>query len=257
MEFADEFTVPTGAEQAWSVLTDVPRIAPCLPGATVEPHDENSYSGTVAVKVGPIRVSYSGIATFSERDRDALRMVLDAQGKEQSGKGSASATVTVRLAEESADRTRVHVHTELRITGKLAQFGRSAMADVSSRLIAQFADNLENLLGPAPAGERQAPAAAPAAPPTAALPTDAAPRAAAAPPTAAAPAGDGELDALAMLTPLLKRALPGIGAFASGVLLTWLTGWLRRTRDRRILGALARAESCPWQHRPPGNSPIR
>ncbi|WP_037345322.1 SRPBCC family protein [Sciscionella sediminilitoris] len=239
MEFTDEFTVPTGAGQAWSVLTDVPRIAPCLPGATVEPHDENSYAGTVAVKVGPIRVSYSGIATFAERDRDALRLVLEAQGKEQSGKGSASATVTVRLAEESADRTRVHVHTELRITGKLAQFGRSAMADVSSRLIAQFAANLENLLGPAPAGEPQAGATVPATPPTM-------PR-----------AGDRELDALTMVAPLLKRALPGIGAFASGVLLTWLTGRLRRTRDRRILGLLARAESGPGQYWPSGSSPLR
>ena len=146
MEFTNEFVVPTGTATAWAVLTDVPRIAPCLPGATVEPLGDDTYHGTVSVKVGPIKVSYGGTATFRELDRDAMRMVLDAQGRENSGKGSAAAVVTVTLHAESDDKTRVEVHTQLQITGKLAQFGRSAMADVGARLIEQFAQNLENLL---------------------------------------------------------------------------------------------------------------
>ncbi|MFD2472663.1 SRPBCC family protein [Amycolatopsis silviterrae] len=196
MEFSNDFTVPTDVATAWTVLTDVPRIAPCLPGATVEPADGDTYHGSVSMKVGPIKVSYRGTAAFQNLDEPARRMVLDARGTEKTGKGSAAAVVTVTLHEESSDKTRVDVHTELQITGKLAQFGRNAMADVGARLIGQFATNLETLL-------------APAAPAT---PTNT--------PTATRPAPD--LDALTFLTPLLKRAAPTAVAFVLGVLLTWL-----------------------------------
>ncbi|SFO28520.1 SRPBCC family protein [Amycolatopsis rubida] len=213
MEFSNDFIVPTDIATAWTVLTDVPRIAPCLPGATVEPADGDSYRGSVSMKVGPIKVSYGGTAAFRELDEPARRMVLDARGKEKTGKGSAAAVVTVTLHEASSDKTRVDVHTDLQITGKLAQFGRSAMADVGARLIGQFATNLEALLAPAP---------------QAASATDREPSrngrvpATSETPTAARPGSD--LNALALVAPLLKRAVPAVGAFTLGVLLTWLVG---------------------------------
>lgn len=219
MEFTNEFVVPTDTTEAWSVLTDVPRIVPCLPGASAEPLGDNAYSGTVAVKVGPIKVSYAGTASFRDLDADALRMVLDAEGKEKSGKGSASAAVTVTLHAEGTAETRVLVHTSLTVTGKLAQFGRSAMADVGGRLIAQFAGNLEKLLAP----ERQGASTAAGTPiqsgppqggATASLP-------------AAAPAPGAELDALALIAPLAKRLLPSVVGFGLGVLFSQLAA--RRT----------------------------
>lgn len=221
MEFTNEFVVATGAATAWTVLTDVPRIAPCLPGATVEPLGDDTYDGTVSVKVGPIKVSYGGTATFRELDQGAMRMVLDAQGQEKTGKGSAAAIVTVTLRGEGDDKTRVEVHTNLQITGKLAQFGRSAMADVGARLIEQFAQNLENLLltdddgytEPRPIGA-----------------SDSRPRTRPNREPSGQPAG-AELDALALITPLLKPAVPIIAAFVGGVIVTWLVNRLRTPRD--------------------------
>ncbi|WP_326837499.1 SRPBCC family protein [Amycolatopsis rhabdoformis] len=230
MEFSNEFVVPTDTDTAWTVLTDVPRIAPCLPGATVEPVGDNAYTGSVSIKVGPIKVSYGGTATFSELDPLARRMVLDAQGKEKTGKGSAAAVVTVTLHEESADKTRVEVHTELQITGKLAQFGRSAMADVGARLIGQFAGNLETMLvsgRPAPATAAAAAHSAPSAGSTNPSPRPVAPASA-----PATQAGGADLDALALVAPLLKRAIPTAAAFFLGVLITWLLTTARGTTRR-------------------------
>lgn len=203
MEFTNEFIVPTAPDDAWKLLTDVPRIAPCLPGASVTPTGDGAYEGTVTVKAGPIKVGYAGIATFTELDEKERRMVLDASGQESSGKGSAKARVTVRLTGEGPDRTRVVVSTDLHITGKIAQFGRSAMADVGARLIGRFADNLEALVG----------ASANTAAPIASGETGGLPTAAQA---------ESELNALTLVTPLARRGAPVAGAFAAGVLLTWL-----------------------------------
>jgi carbon monoxide dehydrogenase subunit G len=145
MRFEHEFTVPVPVEQAWSVLIDVERIAPCLPGAALESVEGGAFAGRMRVKVGPITVTYRGEATFENVDKDARTVTLKASGKEARGAGTANAEVTARLSPE-ADRTRVHVETSFNITGRPAQFGRGVMADVGARLIDRFAANLAGLL---------------------------------------------------------------------------------------------------------------
>ena len=151
MELHNEFRVAVPAAKAWEVLTDVERVAPCLPGATLLSVDGDDFTGAVKVKVGPITVSYKGIASFQEKDAAAQRVVLKAEGKETRGNGTAAALVTAQLKDEG-DSTLVAITTDLAISGKAAQFGRGVLADVSGNLIAQFAKSLEaELLGGAAA----------------------------------------------------------------------------------------------------------
>lgn len=143
MELRHQFTVPVPVDEAWRVLLDIERIAPCMPGASVEGFDGEHIMGRVKVKVGPITVTYFGTATFEERDESAHRIVLTAHGKEVRGQGTARATVTGTLAEAGAEAdggTAVTVVTDLTITGRPAQFGRGVMADVGDKLVGQFAD---------------------------------------------------------------------------------------------------------------------
>ena len=139
MQFEHEFTVPVPADEAWDILLDVERIAPCMPGATVTSVDGDSFTGQVKVKVGPITVAYSGSASFTEKDAEARRVAVTAKGKETRGAGTAAATVTALLHDEG-EQTRVTVHTDLAITGRPAQFGRGVMDDVGRKLLGQFAD---------------------------------------------------------------------------------------------------------------------
>ncbi|MGW3622120.1 SRPBCC family protein [Streptomyces sp. NPDC000880] len=139
MELHHQFTVPVPVDEAWRVLLDIERIAPCMPGATVEGFDGEHIMGRVKVKVGPITVTYLGTAVFEEMDESAHRIVLTANGKEVRGQGTARATVTGTLAEEDGG-TAVTVVTDLTITGRPAQFGRGVMADVGDKLVGQFAD---------------------------------------------------------------------------------------------------------------------
>ena len=162
MELHNEFRVAVPAAKVWEVFTDVERVAPCLPGATLLSVDGDDFTGAVKVKVGPITVSYKGIATFQEKDAVAQRVVLKAEGKETRGNGTAAALVTAQLKDEG-DSTHVAITTDLAISGKAAQFGRGVLADVSGNLIAQFAKSLEAELlgGAAPANSTNAaPAAA-------------------------------------------------------------------------------------------------
>ena len=145
MELTNEFTVPVPIERAWEVLTDVELIAPCLPGAQLQEIEGDEYRGVVKVKVGPITAQYKGAATFQEQDEAARRMVLKAEGRDTRGQGSASALITVKMSEESG-RTHVTVDTDLTIKGKVAQFGRGMIADVSGKLITEFVDCLEGKL---------------------------------------------------------------------------------------------------------------
>ena len=168
MELNSEFRVEVPAAKTWEVLTDVERVAPCLPGATLLSVDGDEFTGAVKVKVGPITVSYKGEATFVEKDAAAQRVVLKASGKETRGNGNAAAVVTAQLKDEG-DSTSVVITTDLTISGKAAQFGRGVLADVAGNLIAQFAKALEaDMLGGAPAATQSAsaatqPTAAPAA----------------------------------------------------------------------------------------------
>ncbi|MGV0743945.1 SRPBCC family protein [Mycolicibacterium sp. XJ870] len=207
MEFINQFVVPAPIEQAWTLLNDVPAIAPCLPGAQVRPLEDGTYEGTVTVKVGPIKVGYQGLASFTETDPERHLMVLDARGAETSGKGTAAAVVRVTLSEKDPDTTLVEVLTDLQVTGRIAQFGRSVMADVGARIIGQFATNLEQLIS-AGAPESQGGTADFTTVPTPSTPNT----------QTAAPAG-GELDLLSLGLPLFKKAAPAAGALLVGLVI--------------------------------------
>ncbi len=150
MELEHSFSVPVPVERAWDVLLDVERVAPCMPGATLDSVDGDNIAGRIKVKVGPITMTYAGTAKFTERDRDAGVVVLEASGKETRGAGTASASVRSELKADG-DRTHVIVHTTLNVTGKPAQFGRGVMAEVGGKLIGIFADNLAAMLAAEPA----------------------------------------------------------------------------------------------------------
>jgi hypothetical protein len=143
MDLSHEFEVPLSIDEAWSVLTDLERVAPCLPGAQLDEVEGDEFRGRVKIKVGPITVEYKGTATFLERLPETHVAVLRAQGRETKGQGSASATVTATLSAAGPANTKVHVLTVLDVSGRVAQFGRGALADVSSKILGQFAVNLE------------------------------------------------------------------------------------------------------------------
>ncbi|MFY1621367.1 SRPBCC family protein [Micromonospora sp. WMMD736] len=213
MELTNEFRVAVPAAKTWAVLTDVERVAPCLPGATLLSVDGDEFTGAVKVKVGPITVSYNGVAAFQEKDTAAQRVVLKATGKETRGNGSAAAIVTAQLKDEG-DATAVFINTDLTISGKAAQFGRGVLADVATNLIGQFAKSLEaSLLGTTPTAASAAPAAASAAP--------------------QADAGDS-VDLLKVVAvPMAKRAAPVLAGVAAGAAAGFLLG--RRTKAQPAL----------------------
>ena len=146
MEMDHSFTVPVPPERAWDVLLDVERIAPCMPGASVDEFDGEVVTGRIKVKVGPVSLTYRGTAKFTERDPDARVIVLEASGKETRGAGTASATVRATLEPESGgEATKATMHTTMNVTG-LAQFGRGVMVEVGGKLVEQFAQNLRQLI---------------------------------------------------------------------------------------------------------------
>ncbi|MFI6490221.1 SRPBCC family protein [Streptomyces sp. NPDC050564] len=145
MDLHHEFTVPVPVEDAWRVLLDIERVAPCMPGATVDDYDGKTVTGSVKVKVGPITLTYRGTAVFEEQDEAAHRMVLIASGKESRGQGTARARVTGTLSERDGG-TAVSVETDLTVTGRPAQFGRGVMAEVGDKLVGRFADCLSERL---------------------------------------------------------------------------------------------------------------
>ncbi|MDP7066343.1 MAG: SRPBCC family protein, partial [Acidimicrobiales bacterium] len=145
MELKNEFRVGVPIEQAWATLTDVEYIAPCMPGAQLTEIDGEEFKGQVKVKVGPITAQYKGVAKFKEKNESEHRVVLDASGRDTRGAGNAAAEVTAEMTADG-DGTRIVITTELKVTGKVAQFGRGVMADVSEKLIGQFVDSLEQKL---------------------------------------------------------------------------------------------------------------
>jgi carbon monoxide dehydrogenase subunit G len=156
MELEHSFTVPLPEERAWDVLLDVERVAPCMPGATLDSVDGDEIKGRIKVKVGPIAMTYAGTARFTERDPAAHVITLEASGKETRGAGTASAKVRSVLDGQDG-QTHVTVHTSLNVTGRPAQFGRGVMAEVGGKLIGIFASNLADMLSAEPqAGEDSA-----------------------------------------------------------------------------------------------------
>jgi carbon monoxide dehydrogenase subunit G len=141
MQLDNTFKVPVPVDEAWQVMLDYPRLARCMPGATVDEVHGDDVLGRVKVKLGPVSVTYQGKVTFTEKDVASHRVTLSAAGREVRGSGTASALVTAVMT-DAGGATEVSVHTDLNITGRPAQFGRGLVAEVSERLIGQFAENL-------------------------------------------------------------------------------------------------------------------
>jgi uncharacterized protein len=173
MKLENEFTVPAPIDEAWAVLLDVERVAPCLPGAVVDPGgDDGEFNGTMTVKIGPITARYKGTVKIQEADEANRRAVMRAQAKDARGQGTAAATITSTM-EEASEGTKVKVVTDMRVTGPAAQFGRGVMQDVSAKMMRQFAECLASEMSGPPkeeaatwssAGDDEAAPAEPAAP---------------------------------------------------------------------------------------------
>src|SRR5215213_5614373 len=142
MKINNEFTVSVPVEQAWNTMLDLERIAPCLPGASIQESEGDEYKGTMKVKIGPITANYKGTVKFEETDEENHRAVLNASGRDARGQGTASATIVSTLEEES-DGTKVSVETDMKLTGRAAQFGRGIAQDVATKMLDQFASCLE------------------------------------------------------------------------------------------------------------------
>ncbi|MFI5607414.1 SRPBCC family protein [Amycolatopsis sp. NPDC051903] len=142
MDLSNTFTVDLPVEDAWRVLTDLERVAPCLPGAALLGVENGVYQGAVKIKVGPVSAKYQGTARFVEKDETAHRAVLRAEGKDAGGQGNAAATVTATLTAQGSG-TKVDVRTDLALSGRVAQFGRGVIADVTGKLLGQFVQRLE------------------------------------------------------------------------------------------------------------------
>jgi uncharacterized protein len=231
VELTNEFEVGVPVDQAWDVLTDLERIAPCLPGAQLQEVDGPDYKGIVKVKVGPITAQYKGVATFQVRDENDRRVVLAASGRDTRGQGNANATITAQLV-AVGDRTRVHLSTDLTITGKVAQFGRGALTDVSEKLLGQFVENLEtSVLAGVGSGDADTGAGTPAAmrsavegPPTSVEATPNRPRLV----VADEPEPIDLLDTAGL--PVARRLLPLLGLAVAVVAVLALVRHRRRTR---------------------------
>lgn len=149
MKLENEFRVSVPIDRAWEVLTDIPLITPCLPGASLTDHDADDYKGKIKIKVGPVTADYSGSAVFVTRDEATHHVEISASGRDSRGSGNASATITADMSTDG-DGTKVSIVTDLKISGKVAQFGKGMIAEVSGKLIDQFVDCIEQeLLGEA------------------------------------------------------------------------------------------------------------
>ncbi len=246
MELTNEFVIDRSVEETWEILNDLEFIAPCMPGAQLQEIEGDEYRGVVKIKVGPITAQYKGKASFVEQDVENKVAKLKAEGRDPR-QGNANAMVTARMEPAGEGQTTVNIHTDLGLSGKIAQFGRGAIEDVSKKILGQFTDNLRDKLasGEAPTGPDAAaePAASTtgAEAPAAASSTDdpapaagaegAAPAAAAAAEAAPAirkiDAPDAEpVDLLAVGgNTVAKRAIPAAGGLAIVlIILYWLLG---------------------------------
>jgi carbon monoxide dehydrogenase subunit G len=210
MKIANQFTVSAPIEQAWDVLCDLEQVIPLMPGAQLTGHEGDDYLGKVKVKVGPVTSEFSGKVRFVELDRDQHRAVIDGKGKESRGTGNAAATVTAQL-QEDGNRTTVTVDTDLKVVGKLAQFGSGMLQQVSEKLLGQFVESLEAELA-----AKNAPASAATPSPTEPVPG----------PRHAAPGAEPEpIDLLDLAGgDQLKKYAPVVLAVLAALVLGWLLG---------------------------------
>lgn len=226
----NQFRVALPVNETWKLLTDLPQVARCLPGASLDEVVDGEYRGGLSTKIGPITAKYRGVATFREHDEVGHRAVIEARGREEKGSGSASALITAVLKPE-ADGTLVDVSTELAISGRAAQFGRSLLAEVSNTMIDEFVRRLQAMIS-GELGAAQSPAAPAAAEARAGTTVTA--------PTATAPvsAGEGEsLDVVrTIVVPMARKAVVPLGVGVLSLLVGILLGRRGRSRTGRGSG---------------------
>jgi uncharacterized protein len=233
MRFENEIEVAQPPKELFAFLTDVERVAPCLPGASIDGRDGDDYTGSMKVKVGPITGTYKGKMRFLEQDEDALRAVMSARAAEVNGQGDAEAKITTQIEEAGDSASRIRMETDLQMRGRVAQFGRGAMEKISQRMFDEFARNLEREMS-GRGGAGGAEAAEPEGGEATGEPRDEAPRE----PDRKAPAqssgGAAEpqaLDPVSMfVAPALKKALPVLGPALIGLGYGYLLGRLRELR---------------------------
>lgn len=230
MQLTNDFQVALQVEDAWRVLTDLERVGPCLPGASITGRDGENYLGQAKIKVGPITANYKGTARFIELDETSHRAVLSAKGREARGGGDAQAMVTATLTGKG-DITEVTVLTDLALSGKVAQFGRGVIVDVSQVLLTTFVDRLEAMLR-AENKQDGAGADALAAPSSAADKEAGHPTPAAVRPAEAAPRGDDALDLLALARGAAAGRIPPAASYVGVAFVSLLFGWLLGRRRR-------------------------
>jgi carbon monoxide dehydrogenase subunit G len=233
MNIHNEITVQAPADELFAFLSDVERVAPCLPGATIEGKDGDDYAGRMKVKVGPINATYAGKMRFLELDQDARRAVMRARADEVNGQGNAEARITTEV-EASGEESVIRMDTDLQMRGKVAQFGRGAMEKISQRMFQEFAKNIEQQFS----GDGASPAAANGSAPEAEAEAETAPR----PAAAAEPAEDEDgaaMDVFGMIgLPDLGKVAPYAGTAVVALAYGYLLGRLRESR--RTIDKLAR-----------------
>lgn len=221
INLTNQFHVALPVDDAWKLLTDLPRVARCMPGASLDEVVDEEYRGGLSTRIGPISAKYRGSASFREFDEVGHRAIISARGREEKGSGSANALITAVLKDDG-DGTLVDVSTELAISGRAAQFGRSLLAEVSNTMIDEFVRRLERMISgdteettSPDRGERAAPAAASSTVETA----------------------PEQLDVLTTIAlPILKRFAAPIGAGCAGLLIGLVLGRGRRgSRQSAVL----------------------
>lgn len=219
MRIHNEITLQAPADELFEFLSDVERVGPCLPGATIEGKDGEDYAGRMKVKVGPINATYQGKLRFLELDKDARRAVMRARAEEVNGQGNAEASITTEVEQADDENSVIRMDTDLQIRGKVAQFGRGAMEKISQRMFEQFAGNIEEAFNGNGAAAPPEPAADDGEP---------------APQRAQAPADDEDgqaLDVFGMLgTPNVAKAGPVVAVALVALGYGYLYGRLRESR---------------------------
>jgi carbon monoxide dehydrogenase subunit G len=232
VRFENEIEVAQPPKELFAFLTDVERVAPCLPGASIEGRDGDDYTGSMKVKVGPITGTYKGKMRFLEQDEEALRAVMSARAAEVNGQGDAEAKITTQIEDAGDDGSRIRMETDLQMRGRVAQFGRGAMEKISQRMFDEFARNLEREMSGGGGAAAEAAEPGGGEEPAEASADKASPRAEPQPAKTPAPASEPQaLDAMGMfVTPALKKALPVLGPALIGLGYGYLLGRLRELR---------------------------